>query len=150
MTTLLDHSNTLFIAAALFKGFLGTVVLTFDFLGAETALACVLVVLGLIASHTKVVWFASTLNAEVLFTLVASYSVVGHVLGRLSGNDFVLLVLRLVVGFGRLEIEDSLAVTAHKFIIKINSLVHLHLVNRIHFLLGQIFFNIVVGDNFVA
>ena len=124
--------------------------MTFDFLGAETALACVLVVLGFITSHAKVVWLTSTSNAEVLFTLVASYSVVGHVLGCLFGNDFVALVLCVVIGFGGLEIKYSFAVTAHKFIIKINSLIHLLLVDQIHFLLGQIFFKIVVGDNFVA
>ena len=124
--------------------------MNFDFLGAETALACVLVVLGFITSHAKVVWFTSTSNAEVLFTLVASYSVVGHVLGCLFGNDFVTFVLCVVIGFGRLKIEDSFAVTAHKFIIKINSLIHLHLVDLVHILLSKIFFNLVMGDNFVA
>lgn len=78
-----NHGDTLLLATALFKRFLIGVVLTFYLNGTEAALACVLVVLGFITSHSKMVWFTFTSNAKVLFTLVASYSIVGHVLGCL-------------------------------------------------------------------
>lgn len=124
-TALGQLSHAVLGAAALLEGgYIGSELLL-DLLRADAALARVLIVLGLLASHAHMVWGALAVCAEVLLTGGAAHPELGHVVGGRSADDLSALVLLLVVGLGGLEHDNAGAVAAHHPVVQCDA--HFHL-----------------------
>ena len=102
VTAGLHNVNASWCSADVLESLLVTDRRLLQLLPAESALECCLEVCCFFATSSQMVWLLLAAGAEILRALLASYSVLGHMLGCLLTDDLTFFVFFIIVNLGLL------------------------------------------------